>query len=312
MIPRFEIPNEMFNGAADFYNRTYAEKKAFAHWGSTSFYEWVGKALSVMGQGVAATYGVAQANVKTQALYHLICGVQTALGDTGGNRANFDPQMSSAAYIAQGAAAQSGYSKSAGVAEAWRWTTHIATAQYMTPADYGSSEETAAVSAYQTAPQSIKTSLLNNYVDSLIRVNAGGSPFTVTFTHTTFPGWKTWAQSWGVNKMCGYEGGYSPDYVSGDSAQTKSFRNDTKASEQIAVYLGDVFSTFVALNDATFVAEFPSTFYVADFTGDGSTTSYTWTLLKGELETANTAGFDFIVRFNKGRRAINPRLRIHG
>lgn len=307
MIPRFEGPNETFNtGNAAFHNGVYGLNKANAKWGSADQRKSYGYWMSMLGQAVASAYSVSQANVKTQARYQTLCGVQTFTGAA----SEYDEHLSSSAYVGQVAAAPTGYSKAVGVAEAWRWTTHIAIAQYVTPADAGSTQETDAVAAYQTADAATKAAMINNYVDSLNRTNAGGSPNTLIALQAKNPQWKVWALSWGVNKMCGYEGGYSPDYVGPSNAN--SFKNDGKSSPNLAWYLAATFQSFVGQSDDTFTAEFPSTFLLTDFTGDGSVTTYVWTLLKGEIDSANTPQFDFIVRFNKGRRAINPRLRIHG
>ncbi len=304
MIPRYETPNEVFNTAFPFQNGNYGANKASVRWASADFTKSHGYWTSILGQAVATAYGVSQADVKTQGRYQLICGVQTY-----GTPSVFNQNLSSAAYVGQAAAPPSGYSKTVGVAEGWRWTTHICVAQYFNPSDYTSPEETAAVAAYQTADATTKASLLNNYVMSCIRTNPGGSTFNVAAATAQYAAWKIWAQSFSVSKICGYEGGFSPDYTG--SANANNFRNDCKNTEALAGILAAVFQAFLGLSDDTFTAEFPSTFYIADFTGDGSTTTYCWTLLKGELETANTPQFDFIVRFNKGRRAINPRLRIH-
>jgi len=308
MIPRFETPNETFNtGNAGFHNGSYGNNKASVRWASADKTKSHGYWASILGQAVAAAYGVAQADVKTQTRYHLVNGVQTFSGTTSA----YDQHMSSAAYVGQAAAAPAGYSKAVGVAEAWRWTTHVCVAQYFAPADYGSAEETAAVAAYQTADATTKNSLLDNFTDSCVRVNAGGSSFTPAAAIAKYAAWKTWAQSFSVNKMCGYEGGYSPDYVSGQT-NANLFRNDCKTRPILANHLAAVFQGFVGQSDATFVAEFPSTFLLTDFTYGATVTSYCWTLLKGDIQSPNTPQFDFIVRFNKGRRAISPRLRIHG
>lgn len=309
MIPRFETPNETFNtGNAGFHNGVYGRNKANVRWGSADQKMAHGYWASILGQAVAAAYGVAQADAKTQTRYHLVNGVQTASGST----SFYDQHLSSAAYVGQVAAAPAGYSKAVGVAEAWRWTTHIAVAQYFTPADYGSSEETAAVAAYQSADATTKNALLDNYLMGLTRTNGGGSPYTATFALAQFAAWKTWAQSFSVNKMCGYEGCFSPDYTGGGSSNADLFRNDCKARPVAADYLAMVFQGFIGLSDSTFTAEFPSTFLLTDFTYDTTVTTYCWTLLKGDIQSANTPQFDYIVRFNRGRRAISPRLRIHG
>lgn len=304
MIPRYETPNETFNTRGGFQNGAYGANKATAHWASADQKKSHGYWASVIGQIIASTYGVAQANVKTQNLYHMINGVQTFSGTT----SEYNEHATSAAYIAGAFPAPSGLSKTAGVAEAWRWCTHICIAQYWAPSQYTSSIETTAIAEYQTANAVKKAELLASYADSSITTTSGGSSFNVAANIARIVAWKAWAQSFSINKMCGYEGGYSPDYTGGNA---NIFRNDCKATTNIALYLQAVFQGFIDVSDSTFLAEFPSTFYITDFTYN-TQTSYVWTLLKGDIESANTPMFDFIVRFNKGRRAISPRLRIHG
>lgn len=308
MIPRYETPNETFNtGNAGFHNGVYGRNKANVRWGSADQTKSHGYWASILGQAVATAYGVVQANAKTQTRYHLVNGVQTSTGSA----STYDQHLSSAAYVGQAAAAPAGYSKAVGIAEAWRWTTHICVAQYFNPSDYTSPEETAAVAAYQTADATTKAALIYNYVMSCIRSNAGGVPFNVSFVTGQYAMWKTWALSFSVARMCGYEGGFSPDYSGGGASNADKFRNDCKACYDLAGILAAIFQGFIGQSDSTFTAEFPSTFLMTDFTNDTAQTTFCWTLLKGDIESANTPQFDFIVRFNKGRRAISPRLPIH-
>jgi hypothetical protein len=307
MIPRFETPNETFNtGNAGFHNGVYGVNKATAKWSSADQKKSHGYWASIIGQAVASAYGVAQADVKTQTLYQMINGVQTF-----GSTSAYNEHATSAAYIAGAVAAPAGFSKAVGVAEAWRWCTHICVAQYWTASHYGSSRETDAVTAYQSADAVTQATLLNSYADSSLNSTSGGSAFYLGPVIAQYALWKTWAQSFSINKICGYEGGYSPDYTGSSSSNLNIFRHNVKGTERIALYLQAIYQAFLDLNDNTFTAEFPSNFMLTDFTY-GTTTTYAWTLLKGDLESANTPMFDFIVRFNKGRRAISPRLRIHG
>lgn len=304
MIVRYETPNETFNTFSGFKNGPYGANKASVHWASADQKKSHGYWASVIGQIIASTYGVSQANVKNQNLYHMINGVQTFSGTT----SEYDQHMTAASYIGGAFPAPAGLSKAAGVAEPWRWCTHICIAQYWSPSQYGSSIEAAAITEYQTASVAKKAELLASYADSSITTTSGGTSINAIATYAKNAAWKAWAQSFNVNKMCGYEGGYSPDYTGGAS---NVFRNDCKATTNIALYLQAVFQDFISKSDDNFVAEFPSTFYICDFTYS-TATSYVWTLLKGEIDSANTPMFDFIVRFNKGKRAINPRLKIHG
>lgn len=138
MIPRFEGPNEIFNTFAGFQCTPYANARATAYGWGADYHNWYGRILSILGQMAATVYGVAQANVKTQQKYQIICGVQTVFaGDSA-----FNPRMTSAKYVLQ--TPPSPYLASA----ASNWTTHMCCAQYMAPSAYGTATETTLSSAF--------------------------------------------------------------------------------------------------------------------------------------------------------------------
>jgi hypothetical protein len=102
MIPRFEGPNELWNGP--FPATGYATAKAAAYaaiypaW-TSSYHEWYGKALSTLGQAAATIYGIG--NLGTQ--YGVVGGVQTGIQVTG-DMGNAFPRFASNAYVTTGVA----------------------------------------------------------------------------------------------------------------------------------------------------------------------------------------------------------------
>lgn len=307
MVPRIEGPNETFNTAnGNFHNGPFAANKAAVNYGVADFTRTYGKWMSIIGQSVAAVYGFSQAQAKAQKKYQVLCGVNTAFGANSSLAQFFDEEMTSASWIASSEVAPAGLIKDA----ARNWITHLCVAHYMTPTDYGTQQETDLATAYAAATDpNYQMQLLDYYADGLgARVNPGGDTIhNLASTCGYFAVWKAWALGHGVTNMCGYEGGWSPDYDGNNTA----LRNAAKASTHIPLYFASLFRYFLGLSDSTFTCEFPSTFLIADYTY-GGTTSYAWSLLKGDIESANTPQFDFIARFNKGKRAVDPRLRIHG
>ena len=197
MIPRFEGPNELWNTFGGFDGTSYATAKATAYGWSGNFNEWMGKVMSTVGQAVSTVYSADRSK------YQVICGVQTGLGDTSGNRANSDPRLESPGYLGQVAPPQSPYTKSA----AKTWVTHICVANYVTPSRYGTSQEVIDGWGYTVLGT---TSVAADYADKV--ADATGL-FTTPAILTLMGNWKSWAQSHSIQKMAFYEGGYSPDYT---------------------------------------------------------------------------------------------------
>jgi hypothetical protein len=139
MIPRYEPPNELWN--TYFPQTSIAGYKATAYgWAPGDFYNWYGKALSTLGQAAAIVYG-GVSNLGTT--YAILGGVQGANGSSVGNMNNNLSKFSSASYIGTtpqspltGAWGTITFSATAGVAEAWRWTSHLTYANYITPSIY--------------------------------------------------------------------------------------------------------------------------------------------------------------------------------
>jgi hypothetical protein len=191
MIPRFEGPNELWNTAT--YITNYANAKATAYGWGADFHNWYGRAISTIGQAVSTVYG----NDRTK--YQVLCGVQTGTGDTLGNRNNSNPRLASTLYLAQ--TPQSPYTASA----ASGWVTHIRPANYVGPSEYGTNQEMLDAYAYSTGTTSVATTYINTLA-------SGSGAFNLANLAILHANWKAWAQGFGVQKMSGYEGGYSSDY----------------------------------------------------------------------------------------------------
>jgi hypothetical protein len=310
MMPRFEGPNELWNNHGGFNQTIYATNKALAY-GWTDYNDWYGKTCSVMGQNIAAVYGVLKANVKTQKLYQMILGVRGgAAYNNGVSEAN--ERAESSAYLAQAAAAQSGYIKD----RACAWVTHMCTATYWNPSGADGALEDSLITAYSVVATQAEKDALGKVLSDTC--NVPGSFFDIPALATNYANWKAWclARSTPINAMCAYEGCYSPDYY-GSSDRIK-LRFDSKKNYSLGGYLIAVYNNFTKLSDATFTAEFPSNFIIGDFTSSNGAlipgmTTYVWSIFLGDIYAQTSPQWDAIVRYNAVKRAPPTRmLRMHG
>lgn len=110
---------------------------------ATDVHNWYGRIISKIGQQAASSYGVVQAQVKTQTKYQVCCGVQTgtgtATGTSGIGTNSSDARLTAAAYVVE-----SGNSNNA----ASVWTTHVRVTNYISPNTYGTSAETTLSTAF--------------------------------------------------------------------------------------------------------------------------------------------------------------------
>jgi hypothetical protein len=280
MIPRFEGPNECWNFAAGFYSTSYASAKATAYGWGTDYHNWYGKAVSVLGQAVSAVYG------NNRARYQVLCGVQTGVGTTSAGCASHNARLASTNYLSQ--RPQAGYTASA----AKNWVTHICCAQYYTPTEYGTALETsnAAAFAAATGNPTLQASLAAAYAATANIAGAGG--FALSTLASCNSNWKAWAIGFGVYKMCGYEGGYSPDYT---GAQADALRAASKEVQSLTGFTTMNYNSFVGLSNASFVAEFPSCFQLTGVTPS----SNAWSVLEDIYQTPNPPQWNAIVAFNQ-------------
>jgi hypothetical protein len=142
-----------------------------------------------------------------------------------------------------------------------------------------------------TAPQS--------YVESC---DNGVGNFTLGPLATIYSNWKAWAATFGVNKMCGYEGGLSPDYASSGNSSVDRLRASIK-------YLPDVYY-FEKRNMDSFIAaggEFPSCYrlsgnlYISGYSTDA------WSVLEDVYQSPNPPRFDAICHTNAGKSRLRVR-----
>jgi len=283
MIPRFEGPNETWNNASGFYSTKYATAKAAAYGWGVDVHNWYGKAMSVLGQIVSTAYA------GNRARYQVLCGVQTATGTTPSSTSSSNARLASTKYLAQSDPAQSPYTKSA----ASNWVTHVCCAQYYSPSQYGTAEETTAAAAYATAAGDSITqmAIATAYANT---VNSGSGAYTLSKIAVFNANWKAWALGFGIKKMCGYEGGYSPDYTGGGKSAVDILRAASKNAVSLNGFTTTNFNSFVNLSDGNFTAEFPSCF---QFSGRAPSNNI-WSVLEDIYQSPNPPQWNAIVAFN--------------
>lgn len=195
---------------------------------------WYGKIISGLGQAIAAVYSTVKANVKTQVRYQMIAGVQTFTTPSASNE-----RMATTSYVLRGGDPASD------------WATHICCAQYYSPSVYEGATEATLATAYAGGDLTAPTT----YIGYL---GGAASGFNLATCTAAYVAWKAWAQGYGINKMCGYEGGYSPDYSG--STNLDNLRKAGKAVTDLLYYNTDNIESFIAQTDGSFTAEFPSNF----------------------------------------------------
>lgn len=283
MIPRFEGPNELWNFAAGFYGTHYANAKANVYGWGADYHNWYGKAMSVLGQIASRTYA------GNRARYQVLCGVQTGAGTGPSSMASSNPRLASTKYLAQSAPPQAPYTKS----PASDWVTHVCCAQYYVGSEYGTAQEATDAAAYTAASSdpSRQQSIVTAYANT---VNSGSGAVTLTKVAAWYANWKIWAKGFGINKMCGYEGGYSPDYTGGGKTPADILRAASKNAPSLSGFTTTNYNNFVGLSDAKFTAEFPSCFQLSGRTPSNGA----WSVLEDIYQTPNPPQWNAIVAFN--------------
>lgn len=142
MIPIFEGPNETWNNAGGFTQTNYANSIAQIYgWGS-DYNNWYGKITSTIGQAVAAVYGVAKANVKSQTKYRVICGVQTSVCSSPASAINGNAaRLSATKYVNNVGGMQSPPQSGYALDPASDWVTDVCCSNYFAPSWYGRNQE---------------------------------------------------------------------------------------------------------------------------------------------------------------------------
>lgn len=287
MIPRYECSNETWNSS--FPQTSYGDAKA-RQYGWNSTLDFYGKAASLLGQTISGVYGSPAALVRAN-YYHFILGLQTVslISPTANN-----PYVDSTSYV------------SAGGSAAKSWATHLCCAQYIVPYAWNVAQETTLATAYAAGDLSAPIT----YVDTCLGPAglSGTNKETVADLIGYYANLKTYAQSKGINKICGYEGGYSPDYINGESASVRNLKIASKQAPNVRAYLNATFQAFVGLTDTIFTAEFPSQYLI----GDSEPSGFAWSALAGTVYSADTPAWLALKAWASPKRGSNFRLRIHG
>lgn len=283
MIPRFEGPNETWNNSSGFIQTGYANAKAAAYGWGADFHNWYGKVMSVLGQAISTVYG------GDRTKYQVLCGVQTATGTSAGSAASSNARLASTKYLAEGAPPQAPYTKT----PASDWVTHVCCAQYFAPSDYRSAQETLAADSYVALAGSPaqQLSVATSYAKT---ANSGSGAFTLAKCATFYANWKAWALGFGIKNMCGYEGGYSPDYSGGGKTSVDILRAASKLAPVLGEFTTINYNNFVGLSGNGFTAEFPSAFQFSGSSPSGSA----WAVLE-DIYAPDPPQWTAIVAFNR-------------
>jgi hypothetical protein len=280
MIARFEGPNELWNPGE---NTGFANAKATAYGWGADYHNWYGKVMSVLGQAISNVYG------GNRSKYQVLAGVQTATGIASGETAASDARLASNKYLAQSAPPQGPYTKT----PASQWVTHVCCAQYYGPADYGTPKEQAYADVYAAAEgnPTKQMEIATAYANT---VNSGSGRYTIPKLAIAYRNWKVWALKFQIKKMCGYEGGYSPDYDDRGTSKVDKLRGTSKQAASLYDFTMLNYNNFVGLSDTKFIAEFPSCFQLS-----GSLPSNNaWAVLEDIYQQPNPPQWRAIVAFN--------------
>jgi hypothetical protein len=285
MVPRFEGPNEAWNYAADFYATHHAAAKAKAYGWGADVHNWYGKAMSVLGQAVSIAYN------DDRSRYQVLCGVQTGYGDSAAGTATCNARLASTKYLAQSMPPQAPYTKSA----ASKWVTHVCCAQYFGPAAYKTAEEAQSAASFASAADPEQRAAIAAAYAKTVSRPWKGKASVLAHCASEYSNWKTWAQSFGIQRMCGYEGGYSMDYTGGGKSEVDLLR----AASKNAVVVGDLttenYKNFIGQSQGDFSAEFPSCFQLSG----PAPSSNCWSVLEDIYQAPNPPQWDAIAAFNR-------------
>jgi hypothetical protein len=239
--------------------------------------------MSVLGQAISTVYA------GDRSRYQVLAGVQTATGIATGETVASDARLASTRYLAQSAPAQAPYTKT----PASQWVTHVCCAQYYSPSEYGTAKEQAYADAYAAADgnPTKQMEIATAYANT---VNSGNGRYTIPKFKIAYSNWKAWALKFGIKKMCGYEGGYSPDYEARGTSKVDKLRGASKQVASLYNWTTVNYNNFVGLSDANFTAEFPSCFQLSG----SSPSNNVWAVLEDIYQQPNPPQWMAIVAFN--------------
>lgn len=141
-------------------------------------------------------------------------------------------------------------------------------------------------------------SQLDSYVDSLI--SGGTHGYSISQVNTAYIGWKSWAAGHGITKMCGYEGGFSPDTDGVSPALTNRLRVAAKESRRLAQYTLLNFANFDAVGGI-----YPCGGY--NFTGNADISARpldAWSVLNGIYQTPDPPQWTANKLYQAGKRRL--------
>lgn len=172
-----------------------------------------GRAAALTGAELSTLYGGVDPSK-----YWFIIGCQ-AFGSTSGSA----PRADSTRHVADGGTAAKTYA------------THVAVANYYT-ATTDDNDELAMAFEYSTATTARKLELVEEYVLSALEAGTFGIP---NVGGTIIPSWKTGFADPRSLAMTFYEGGFSPDYVSGNNSA--SITAISKAADGVVTMSGSIY-----------------------------------------------------------------------
>jgi hypothetical protein len=141
-------------------------------------------------------------------------------------------------------------------------------------------------------------------VTFLNSVNDPTGTFTVPACAIIYSNWKTYASGRGVNRMCAYEGGYSPDLLAVGNSSADFLRTASKYQTGLFQYEYTNCKNFTSLTGGGFTAEFPSAF---EITADPFANGYSnavWAILEDIYSPVNSPRYESYRIFNTKKRRL--------
>ena len=143
---------------------------------------------------------------------------------------------------------------------------------------------------------------VSSYVAGL--TTSGGSNATVPNVAVYYSNWGIWANGFGIKKMCGYEGGYSPDYAGPTDGSTSldMLRAAGKYEGAVGTALTTTYNDFVGTGTVSypsgFTADFPSCFQLSGDIRKAGYSQNVWSVLENIYQTPDPPQWTAIKAFN--------------
>jgi hypothetical protein len=220
LIPRFEPSNEVWNSAPGFNATRYAWAKATARWPASSFDvgNWYGMVVSTMGEAIETVYN----NDRTK--YWMVNATQATPGGV-----QWLARMEATRWIADGG--DPAYTHATHWAHACYWQS-----RYFDGGNRTSTMELDLAYQYQDGDAAAKAAALDDYIVLRADGDIQFSGLNLTEIISTAA---AYAASYDLT-LCFYEGGYSPDELTGNVSRgitgvTKSGAGQTNTVLQMAM-----------------------------------------------------------------------------